>query len=87
MCGKIPSSTPIRNTTGKLEPLCRVQRHQDDLVFDVTVGKFVGVGDERHLFEELVHHRELVCRPDEFAEVLDTSVRLDRVLRASISAR
>ena len=62
---------------GELETLRRVQRHQHDLVVVVEV---VGVGDERHLFEELVEHRELAGGSDELAQVLDASVRLDRVL-------
>jgi hypothetical protein len=57
-----------------------VQRHQHHLVLDLTVGQLVGVGHERHLLEELVHHRELTGRADELAEVLDAAVGLDGVL-------
>ena len=38
---------------GELEALGRVQRHQHDLIVVVEV---VGVGHQRHLFEELVEH-------------------------------
>ena len=65
---------------GELEALRRVQRHQDDLVLDLPVGQLVGVGDERHLLEELVDAGELVRRPDELVEVLQPPVGLDRVL-------
>ena len=54
-----------------------MQRHQHDLVVVVEV---VGVGDQRHLLEELVEHGELACGSDQLAQVLDASVRLDRVL-------
>ena len=64
---------------GELEPLGRVQRHQHDLVLDLAVGQVVGVGDQRHLLEELVDLRELACRADQLAEVLQPSRRLDRV--------
>ena len=84
MWGKIPSSTPIEEHDGELEALGRVQRHQDDLVLDLAIGEFVGVGDQRDLLEELVDHRELAGRADELAEVLDAAVRLDRVLRLEL---
>ena len=62
---------------GELEPLGRVEGHQHDLIVVVEI---VGVGDQRHLLEELVEHGELACRTDQLAEVLDPTVRLDGVL-------
>ncbi len=64
----------------ELQTLRRVQGQQHHLIFDFAVGQVVGVGDERDLFEELVHHGELAGRADEFTQVLDAAVRLDRVL-------
>ena len=65
----------------ELEALRRVQSHQDDLV---VVVELIGVGDERHLLHELVDDGELPGGPDEFAEVLDAGVRLDRVFRLQL---
>ncbi len=62
---------------GELQPLRRVERHQHDLI---VIGDLVGVGDERDLFEELVHVGELACRADQLAEVLDAASGLDGVL-------
>ena len=63
---------------GYSSPLRGMQGHQHDLI---VVVELIGVGDERDLFHELVDDRELASRADEFAEVLDPGVRLDRVLR------
>jgi hypothetical protein len=57
-----------------------VQGHQHHLIRGLAVGELVGVGDERHLLEELVHHRELASRADQFAEVLDPPVGFHCVL-------
>ena len=57
-----------------------MQRHQHDLVLDLAVGEVVGVGDERHLLEELVDAGELAGRADQLVEVLDAPRRLDGVL-------
>ena len=70
----------------ELQALGRVQRQQDDLVLDLPVGELVGVGDERHLLEELVDAGELVRRPDQLVEVLQPPVRLDGVLGLQLGA-
>ena len=62
---------------GELESLGRVQRHQHHAVVVVEV---VGVGHQRDLLEELVDPGVLAGRPDQLAEVLEATVRLDRCL-------
>ena len=64
MCGKIPSSRPVRNTTGNSSPfaVCSVI---SVIALVVVVG--VHVGDERDALEERLHPVEAARRLVDFA--------------------
>ena len=82
--GNTPSSAPTRNTTRELEAFGQVRRAQHDLILDLAIEQFVGISDERDLFEELVDNQGVLeRRSDELVEILHPPVGLDGVLGAS----
>ena len=87
MCGKTPSSMPVRNTTGNSRPLavCRVMSVMTPVDSVVVVGDLVGVGDQRDPLQELGERTGFLLAPllfelqghsREFLEVLDAGLVL-----------
>ena len=60
----------------ELEALRGVEGHEDH---PVVAAQFVGIGDERHLLQELIDAGELAGRTDELTEVLDPAMGFDGV--------